>query len=118
MNKSIRLKTAIILFITNTLFWVFVATFMSLSEFRTNTNIIVKALLFVEALLYLICAYGLYKKMKLIYLFSLVLTFGNSILSLTDQLDVSDILSFILSLLTFGILLTLWSYFKGGIEAK
>lgn len=118
MSKPLRQITSIVLLISNTLFWFFAAIFLSFSEFATNANIIVKTLLFIEALLYLICTYGLYKKIKLIYLFSLLLTLGNSILSLTDELDISDFVSFILSLLTFTTLLTLWSDIKTSGKRK
>lgn len=112
MSNPIRPKASIALLITNTLFWFFAASFLSFSNFSANANIVVKALLFIEAFLYLICVYGLYKKNRLIYIFSLILTFGNSILSLTDELDISDLVSFILSLVTFITLLTLWGDIK------
>lgn len=112
MSNPIRLKASIALLIANTIFWFFAASFLSFSNFGANANMVVKALLFMEAFLYLICVYGLYKKYKLVYLFSLILTFGNSILSLTDELDISDLASFILSLVTFITLLTFWGDIK------
>lgn len=107
MSNPLQLKTSIILLITNTLFWFFAAIFLLFSNFGANANTVVKTLLFMEAFLYLICVYGLYKQSRLVYIFSLILTFGNSILSLSDELDISDLVSLILSLITFITLLTL-----------
>lgn len=50
---------------------------------------------------------GIVKKIRIIYLFAIVLAFSNTILSLTDQVDLSDIISLILSGTTFISLISI-----------
>jgi len=110
MNESFLLKTCKLLLIANITFWVFIAFYFSFSKFGENAHWIIKALLFMESILYFISYIGLVKNVKIIYLFAVILAFGNTILSITDQIDLSDIVSLILSGLTFISLLSIWKY--------
>lgn len=108
MNKSFLLKTCKSLLIANIIFWTLVAFFFSFSHYGESAHWIIKALLFLEAILYLISYVGIVKKIRIIYLFAIILAFGNTILSITDQIDLSDIISLILSGITFLSLTSIW----------
>lgn len=105
MDKQVLLKTSKSLLIINVIFWLFIAFY---SYFGTNSHLIIKGLLFLESILYFVGYIGVAKKTKIIYLFSLILAFGNTILSLTDQIDLSDIVSLVLSFITFLSLISVW----------
>lgn len=111
MKNNILLKISRILLATNAILWLIAATYFSFSSFGIDSHWLIKILLFLESVLYTVSYVGLIKKIKTIYLFSIVLTFGNTILSVTDQIDLSDIVSLILSGSTFVSLLLLWNYF-------
>ena len=108
MHKNHLIKISKILLITNTIFWLIIASYFSLSKFGANAHWIIKILLFLESILYTISYVGVVKKIKIIYLFAIILAFGNTILSLTDQIDLSDIISLLLSAITFLFLLSIW----------
>lgn len=108
MKKHHLIKLCNVLLIINTFFWLIIASYFSLSKFGENAHWIIKALLFLESILYLISYVGITKKIRIIYLFTIVLAFGNTILSITDQVDLSDIISLILSGMTFLSLISIW----------
>ncbi len=108
MTKNNLLKLCQLLLATNLVFWFLVAFYFSFFKFVTNGNYFVfKLLLFLEPILYLVSLVGILKKIKLVYFFSLLLTFGNAVLSVTDQMGVYDYLSLGLSILTFVSLLVI-----------
>ena len=76
----------------------------------SSNYLVIKILLFMEVILYSISLIGVSNKIKLIYLGSIILAFGNTVLSLTDQIGVVDIMSFVLSLLAFVNLLIIWKH--------
>lgn len=109
MNNPILLKSCKLLLLVNTIFWLVLAIYFSFFEYEDNNNLIViKILLFLESIFYFIALIGVIKKIKLIYLAAIILALGNTILSLTDQIDLSDIISLILSGVTFINLILIW----------
>jgi hypothetical protein len=109
MNTKVVIKIRKALVITNIVFWLFIASYFSFFRFLTDSNYaLIKVLLFSESLLYCIVWVGLYKKSRLIYLFSLIFTLGNSLLSITDEFGLFDLVSLVLSFLTFLSLCTAW----------
>jgi len=105
MTKTKLLKSCQLLLIVNIIFWLFIA-FSSLLE--SNSHLVVKTLLFVEPVLYFVSLLGIRRKVKTIYLFSIILALGNTILSIIDQIGLSDIISLILSALVFLNLVLIW----------
>ena len=102
MNKSFLQKSCKILIIINIIFWFLVALYFSFFKFASNNNyLVLKLLLFAEPILYYISFIGISKKIKLIYYFSILLAFGNAVLSITDQIGLFDFISLGLSLPTF-----------------
>ncbi len=109
MTKTNLLKSCQLLLIANIVFWLLTAVYFSFFKFATNDNyFILKILLFAEPVLYSLSLVGIVKRIKIIYLFSILLTFGNTILSITDQMGIYDYLSLGLSILAFLNLLLLW----------
>jgi hypothetical protein len=51
---------------------------------------------------------GIMRRIKIIYLFSIILALGNTILSVTDQIGLSDVVSLVLSALVFLNLVLIW----------
>jgi hypothetical protein len=110
VNITLRFKITKYLLIINVLFWLGISifsTYLTLSG-TGYSSVLINILLFLEVILCLICYIGVPKQIRLIYLLSLVLSFGNTVLSLTDQVDLSDVISFIISGITFGVLVSLW----------
>ena len=111
MIKNKFLQSCKLLITINIVFWLFISFYFSFFEYPGNSSyLLIKILLFTEPLFYLISLIGLIRRIKLIYLFSIILAFGNTILSLTDQINLSDIISLILSLLVLVNLFLLWKY--------
>jgi hypothetical protein len=103
------MRTCRFLLISNILFWTFVALYSWFVQYAGNNNyLVIKILLFAEPLLYLICLIGIDRRIKLVYLFSIVLALGNTILSVTDQVGLSDVVSLVLSGLLFLNLVFIW----------
>jgi hypothetical protein len=88
----------------NVFFWLII----SFLQLGANLHNFIKTLLFLEVILYAISFYGVLMKIKVFYFLALILTLGNSILSVTDELDPSDIFSLAISLITFISLLSIW----------
>jgi hypothetical protein len=111
MKQNTLLKIVKNLLTINVLFWLFIALYFSFSDYGSNGYFIIKVLLFLEPVFYLISLVGVMKKIKIIYLGSIILSLGNTLLSITDQVDLSDIISLFLSLITFLSLIFLWKIF-------
>jgi hypothetical protein len=109
MIKTKLLKSCQLLLAANIIFWMFIACYFSFFEYVGDNNyLIIKILLFSEPILYLVSFIGINKKIKIIYLSSIILAFVNTILSITDQIDLSDIISLVLSALLFLNLILIW----------
>jgi hypothetical protein len=109
MTKINLQKTCQLLLTLNFIFWIFIACYFSFFKYGDNDNyFFIKILLFSEPIFYLISFVGIIKKIKIIYLFSIILALGNSILSITDQIGLSDVVSLFLSLLLFSNLIFIW----------
>lgn len=108
MKKLKFIKIAEFLLGLNALLWLFISFY----QLGANLHIFIKILLFLEVVLYSISFYGTRKKIRVFYFLGLILSLGNSILSITDDLDLSDTISFVLSLVTFVSLLFLWRRFR------
>ena len=109
-NLHMRLhlvKSCQYLLIINIAFWLFMSFYHLIGS---SNYLVIKILLFMEVILYSISLIGVSNKIKLIYLGSIILAFGNTVLSLTDQIGVVDIMSFVLSLLAFVNLLIIWKH--------
>jgi hypothetical protein len=101
MNKAALFKSCQILLLANIVFWLLAAISFSPLKSAGGSYLLVKILLFLEPCLYLVCLAGIMKGIRLLYLFSLLLTLGNAVLSITDQMGIYDYLSLGLSLMTF-----------------
>jgi hypothetical protein len=106
-------KSCQILLVANIIFWLLIA-FSSL--LGSNNYLVIKLLLFIEPILYFVSLVGVVKKIKIIYLFSILLALGNSILSVTDQMGLSDIVSLILSSLVLLNLIFVWKNIFTNVE--
>lgn len=105
--KNLSLTFCKIILVANITFWTITATYFSFFKFYFNENyLILKVLLFFEPLFFIIILIGLVKKIKIVYVFSIIFVFLNAILSITDEVGVYDITSLILNILAFiGLLL-------------
>lgn len=109
MSKSKLLKSCQILLVVNIIFWLFIVL-SSLFGDAGESNFIVIALLLAEPVLYFVSLVGITKKVKLIYLLSIILASGNTVLSITDQVGILDIISLFLSALVLLNLIVIWNY--------
>lgn len=105
MTKTRLLKSCQLLLIVNIIFWLLIA-FSSL--LWSNSHLIIKTLLFVEPVIYFVSLLGIRRRIKTVYLFSIILALGNTILSITDQMGLSDVASLVLSALVFLNLVLIW----------
>jgi hypothetical protein len=110
MAKINLLASCRFLLIVNTVFWLFAASYFSFFAYPGNNSYLtIKVLLFAEPALYFVALIGIIKKIRLIYLFSLLLALGNAVLSVTDEIDLSDVISLVLSVLVFISLISIRS---------
>lgn len=92
--------------ITNIVFWFVLAVLFTFAQ--AEASLMVKLLLFAEVVLYGVALYGFVKKVKWIYVLSILFAGENALLSITDQMGVMDVLSFVLSAAAFVCLLMVW----------
>lgn len=114
-NKMQRklIKSCQIIAIINIIFWLAIAIYFSFFKFASYENyLIIKLLLFLEPVFFAIVLVGLIKKIKIIYIFSILFVFANGLLSITDELGLYDIASLILNLSLLTNLLLIWKYFS------
>ena len=100
------IKSAKILLGINIIFW----TVMAVYFLFTDNYWLIKIFLLLEPILFAVIWLGLTKKIKLIYILSLLFILINVILSLTDETGLYDLISLILNLLILINLLLLWQY--------
>jgi lysylphosphatidylglycerol synthetase-like protein (DUF2156 family) len=112
MKQNTLLKISKNLLIINALFWLFIAVYFSFSDYGKDSYLFIKVLLFLESVFYFISVVGVIKKIKIIYFGAIILSLGNTVLSITDQIDLSDIISLFLSFITFLSLVSLWNIFS------
>ncbi len=108
INNKFLVKICIWLLLFNAVFWLLAASIFSFSQYGANAHWLVRALLFLEAVLYVIAFLGVKRRIRLIYVGAIVLALGNCILSLTDEIDFSDIFSLMISGLALISLLSMW----------
>ena len=120
MTKSKLIKSCQFLLFINIIFWLFMVFYSFFYRYANNNNfLIIKILLFIEPILYFISLIGINKRIKLIYLCSIILAFGNTVLSVTDQIGLSDVISLLLSFFVFLNLVLIWKYiFKSPKEVS
>lgn len=107
--KNLPLIFCKIILITNIIFWTIMAIYFSFFKFASNEHyLILKVLLFFEPLFFAIALIGVIKKIKIIYLLSIIFVFLNAILSITDEVGTYDIISLILSILALICFLLVW----------
>ncbi|NTV30446.1 nucleotidyltransferase domain-containing protein [candidate division WWE3 bacterium] len=92
----------------NALFWLIAAILFALLSPNLSGYGLIQSLLFLESVLYVIGYVGIKRNIKIIYLGAVVLSFGNSLLSITDQLGVVDIFCLGVSFVTFISLVLRW----------
>lgn len=98
-----------VLLIISIVFWSIMAVYHSFFKFTPNESyLIIKILLFFEPLLFAIALFGLIKKIKFIYILSVIFVFFNAMLSITDEVGLYDILSLVFNILLFVNLLLVW----------
>lgn len=98
-----------IILIANIVFWTVMAIYFSFFKFTSNEYyLILKVLLFFEPLFFAIAFIGLIKEIKIIYVLSIIFVFLNTILSITDEVGIYDIISLILNILALISLLLVW----------
>lgn len=95
------------LVLLNILFWLAIAVGYSMQSKNATGSVhaIVSMLLFLEPILFLILYAGISRRIKIFYVFGLVLTLSNIVLSITDEMGLYDFFSLALSSITFVSLL-------------
>lgn len=110
-NKLFVLCKTII--VMNIVFWSTIFIYFSFFKFAGREEyLFIKILLFFEPLFFLIIFLGVRKKNKLIYIFSIIFVFLNSILSITDEAGFYDFFSLTLNLLAITSLVTIRKQIK------
>jgi len=69
-----------------------------------ETEIIVSLLLFIDGIFYITAIAGIIKRIKAIYIFSLILVLGNALLSICDETGIADISMCVLNIIIFVLL--------------
>jgi len=97
---------SISLLVLNSLLWVVfsIVYFFNYSNWLGMINFAMGSLLLLDAFLYLIVAWGIFKKIKLLYYFGLFLILGNIVLVIVDELGLVD---FAVLTLNLAILISL-----------
>lgn len=99
----------IILFIMNIIFWMGIWMYFTFVKYvDEEAYLMVKILLFGEPVLFTIGLAGYLRRSKLFYLLTLLFLFGNSVLSITDEVGIFDLISLVLSLLMLVVLVIQW----------
>lgn len=115
MKNSLLILCKILLVIS-IIFWSIIVVYFSFFKFPSNENyLLLKIFLFLEPLFFTIALFGLLKKIKIIYIFSIIFVLFNAILSITDQIGIYDIVSLGLNIL---ILISLLSILKQIFKKK
>jgi hypothetical protein len=105
--KHLSNKTSLWLLTVNGLFWLVVAT--GYLFVHPDNYLIIKVLLFLEALACFVGLYGLLSKKRVLVIFVTLQAGANTLLSLTDELGLWDITAFLLSL---ALLVSLIRYLR------
>lgn len=96
-----------IIFLLNAIFWGNMAMYIIV---RGNPMLIINLLFVLEAVLYLFFYGTIPKNIKIINMFALLFTFGNMIFSITDQMGLLDVISFVLSTMAFASIIKLFAF--------
>jgi hypothetical protein len=108
MKKQITIATYI-LYAMNIAFWLGIVVYYWFIEFAGNSSyLLIKILLLFEPLVFAISLLGYLKRIRFIYLVTLIFLIFNSILSLTDEVGAFDIASFLLNIGLLILLLVQW----------
>jgi len=99
-------KISIIFFLINFCFWLVIAIIYSF--IKDHTNPVVSFLLFLEPIVFLFALIGYLKNGIIIYYLTLLFLIMNSILSITDEVGIFDIVSFLLNIILFILLGLQW----------
>lgn len=103
-------KTTIWLLLVNAAFWLVYAIYFSFLWFWGRPEyLIIKILLFMEPILYVGSLWGFVKRNRYIYICSVLFVFANTILSITDQFGILDLLSLGISFVCLVGLLANWA---------
>jgi len=83
---------SISLLVLNSLLWVVfsIVYFFNYSNWLGMMNFAIGSLLLLDAFLYLVVAWGIFKKIKILYYFGLFLIFGNIVLFIVDEFGLVD----------------------------
>jgi len=98
----------------NIVFWLGIFLYYAFVKYPMEGNyIILKVFLLFEPVIFIGMLIGYINKNKLIYVGSVIFLAFNSILSVTDQVGLLDVISLVLSVIVFILLITQWSSFIG-----
>ena len=97
MKNNSRIRLCKYVLILNILYWSYLSFTLAFSNY--HNHFLIQFLSLCEPLLYFGAWIGVVKNNKYFYLLSLFFSFGNAFLSLTDQMGMTEIITFFLSLL-------------------
>lgn len=107
-DNHIKIITLILLTL-NALVWIVFSFFYFFVVDQPNilreTKIIVSLLLFIDGIFYITAIAGIIKRIKVIYIFALVLVLGNALLSICDETGIVDISMCVLNIIIFVLLI-------------
>lgn len=124
MKKAyIKIITLILLAINAAVWILFAVLYYFVVDKSGVSNVIaaeVSLLLFIDGIFYTLSIYGILKKIKPIYLFSIILVLGNAVLSVCDEIGVIDVSMCAINVIIFVLLLIQRKsiLIKGGIDEK
>ncbi len=105
-------KMSIVMIIVNIVFWLGIFLYYSFVKYpMVEDYIILKIFLLFEPMIFMGMLFGYIKKNKWIYVCSVIFLAFNSILSITDQVGLLDVISLVLSVIVFILLIMQWSSF-------
>ena len=115
--KSKLVNVSIALFLLNIFLWLVIAGYnICITDSNSPDYILIEILLFLEPIVFTIALIVYMKRLRLMYVITLIFLFINSFLSITDQVGFLDILSLFFNLMLFVVLVVQWKHMMKKIK--
>ena len=102
-------KTSVSLFVANIMFWMGIFVYYSFFKYAGHEQYaILKIFLFIEPVLFFAGLLGYLRKNRLIFIVTMIFLVVNSILSITDEVGIFDVISLLLNVVLLVILVLQW----------
>jgi hypothetical protein len=110
VSGRVRLLTCYGVLAVNVVFWLVIVVYSAVVHVADRDIVlVVMVLLALKPLAFLVFLFGVWKRLRVLYLLSLPFVLLNALLSVTDQVGGYDGGSFALNVLALAALLVVWS---------